>query len=176
MKTQVKWIIGATLALAILFCASFVFFFGRAQQKSIAAAKGIDKPLPKANLVDLDNKPLPDSSLRTGQVVLVFVTAECEACAHEAEFLKTIVSRKDKVHFYGVISYGDKASSLRAAEQKFPFKTFFDENFELAGALGITRVPVKLYVEDGVMKKVWGGATNDEQKKTAFVQWLDALP
>ncbi len=122
MKTQVKWIIGATLALAILFCASFVFFFGRAQQKSIAAAKG------------------------------------------------------NKVHFYGVISYGDKASSLRAAEQKFPFKTFFDENFQLAGALGITRVPVKLYVEDGVMKKVWGGATNDEQKKTAFVQWLDALP
>jgi peroxiredoxin len=175
MKTQVKWIVGATLALAILFCASFVFFYRRTQQKSVVAAKGIDKPLPKANLVDIDNKPLPDSSLRAGKVVLVFVTAECEACGHESEFLKTIVST-NKVHFYGVISYGDKASSLRTAEQKFPFKTFFDENFHLARALGITRVPVKLYLEDGVMKKVWGGATNDEQKKTAFVQWLDALP
>lgn len=164
------------MALAILFCASFVFFYGRAQQKTIAAAKGIDKPLPKANLVDLENQPLADSSLRTGQVVLVFVTADCEACAHEAEFLRTIVSRKDKVHFYGVISYGDKTTSLRAAEQKFPFKVFFDESFQLAHALGITRVPVKLYLEDGVMKKVWGGATNDELKKTAFVQWLDALP
>ena len=176
MKTQIKWIIGTTLALAILFCASFVFFYGRAQQKTIAATKGIDKPLPTANLVDLENKPLADSSLRTGQVVLVFVTADCEACAHEAEFLRTVVSRKDQVHFYGVISYGDKVSSLRAAEQKFPFKVFFDENFQLAHALGITRVPVKLYLEDGVMKKVWGGATNDEQKKTTFVQWLDALP
>jgi peroxiredoxin len=189
MKTQIRWIIGTTLALAILFCASFVVFYGRAQQKAIAAAKSIDKPLPNANLVDLENQPLPkaklvdlenqtlaDSSLRTGQVVLVFVIADCGACTREAEFLTTIVSRKDNVHFYGVVSYGDKATSLRAAQQKFPFKVFFDEGIQLGHALAITRVPMKVYLEDGVMKKVWGGATNSEEKKTAFVQWLDALP
>ena len=179
MTAHWKWITGLTLGLTVLFCASFVLFYQRAQQQQqrpAPSAKGIDKPLPKANLVDLANNPLGDSSLRAGRVVLVFVTAECEACMREAEFLRTVVSRKNDVRFYGVISYGEKASSLRAAERIFPFEVFYDESSQLGGALGITKVPIKLYLEEGVIRKAWGGATTDDQKKAAFVQWLDDLP
>ncbi len=74
-----------------------------------------------------------------------------------------------------LVSYGKKETALEVAEKKFPFKMLFDENFRLAGKFGINQVPVKIFVEDGIVKKAWGGATIGEEKRTAFVKWLSDL-
>ena len=177
MSKQIKWAIGLTLGFTLLFCASFVFFFQRAQQKAAAPAKepvgsgkAIGKPLPLARFVDSSDQILDDQTIRNGKVILVFGTPDCDACKREAQFLKTVV------RFYGVISYGDKKSSLLAAEQVFPFKVFFDEKGQLASALGINRVPIKIFLVNGIIQKAWGGATVDENAKLAFSQWLTNLP
>jgi len=52
---------------------------------------------------------------------------------------------------------------------------FYDDGFKLAGALGITRVPIKIFVEDGVIIKVWGGATTEKEKQEEFIDWLEGL-
>jgi hypothetical protein len=93
----------------------------------------------------------------------------------ESQFLSTVIAKYNKIPFYGVISFGDKDVVLREAKDKFPFKVFYDDHVQIAGPLGINRVPVKLYVEDGVIKKAWGGATVDDQAKADFNKWVDDL-
>ncbi len=180
MSKQIKWVVGLTLGFTLLFCASFVFFFQRAQQKAAASAKepsakAIGKPLPPARFVDSSDQVLDDQTIRNGRVILVFGTPDCDACKREARFLKTVVDQRPDVRFYGVISYGEKKSALLAAEQVFPFKVFFDEQGQLASALGINRVPIKIFLENGIIQKAWGGATVDEDAKLAFSQWLADL-
>jgi thiol-disulfide isomerase/thioredoxin len=178
MKKQLVWIIGLALGFTLLFCSTFVLFYQRAWQRERQAAaspKGIDKPLPESHLIDVKGAKLNDDFVRRGRVVLAFVTPTCGACKREAEFLKTIVGKHEKVQFYGVISFGDEQTSLADAEKIFPFKVFFDEEGKLAAALGIRRVPIKIYLENGVIKKAWGGATVDEKAKDEFVKWLDSV-
>ena len=183
MTKQTKWAVGLTLGFTLLFCASFVFFFFRAQRQvgattkePAASGKAIGKPLPPAQFVDSSDQPLDDHTIRNGKVILVFVTPDCAACKREAQFLETLVGQKPDVRFYGVISYGEKKSSLQAAEQVFPFKVIFDEKGQLAAALGINRVPIKIFLENGTIRKAWGGATVDDEAKLAFSQWLSELP
>lgn len=173
---KVVWVIGIALVFTLTFCVGFVFFYTREKEKATAAQQPPPgKPLPAAELVDEANQVLPDSALRSGKVVLVFMTPDCDACLREAEFLRTLVGKRPDVPFYGVVSYGDKATALRESRDKFPFKVFYDEHLKLAGELGIRRVPIKLYVEDGLIKKSWGGATVEEDKQREFVGWLEKL-
>lgn len=160
----------------VVFCAGFVFFYARNQQN--AAAKGpVDsgKSLPSAQLIDESNQMLGESELRKGKFVLVFVTSDCDACRKESEFLKGLVGKRSDVTFYGVVSFGDMESSLQEAKGKFPFKVYYDRGFQLAGQLGIKRVPIKIFVENGIIKKSWGGATIEDKAKADFVQWLDEV-
>lgn len=185
MKKQTAWIIGLTLGFTLLFCSSFVWFYQRARQKEqqalTAASKetdkprGIDKPLPEAHFIDINDNKLDDKFVRTGNVILAFVTPTCGACKREAEFLKTVVGKNRHIQFYGIVSFGDKQSSLAEAQKVFPFKVFFDEEGKLAASLGIHRVPIKIYLENGAVKKVWGGATTDETAKNEFVKWLESV-
>ena len=175
-KKKSIWIAGIAILFTLTFCLGFVFFYAREKEKAEAGTRPASgKPLPPAELVDAENQLLPDSALRKGRVVLVFVTADCDACLRESQFLRPLVGKRDDVPFYGVISFGDPNEALRDAKDKFPFKVFYDKNLALAGELGIKRVPIKLYLEDGVIKKSWGGATIEESKQAEFVSWLENL-
>lgn len=179
MSKQVKWIVGICLGVVALFCSSFIFFYTRAQQRlqppdPTVAKSAFGNPLPEVHLVDSSGAKVDDQILRKGKVVIIFVTPDCRACHVESDFLRTAVNRRSDVSFYGIISFGKKLSSSED-EKLFPFKVFYDDDFSLAPKLGINRVPIKIYLEDGVMKKAWGGATTDEEKKAAFIQWLDSV-
>jgi peroxiredoxin len=173
---KVIWISSLAILFVLVFCAAFVGFYTR-NDRNKAAREPVNSghALPSADLINESNQSLADSQLKNGRVVLVFVTAECDACMKESAFLKDLVSKRADVRFYGVISYGDMESSLRVAKEKFPFEVFYDRGFKLAGQLGIDKVPIKIFVENGIMKKSWGGATVDEKKKAAFIQWLEEV-
>ena len=172
---KVIWISSLALIFVLVFCAGFVVFYTRSDRNKAAPEPvASENPLPSADLVDESNQVFPDSQLKNGKVVLVFVTAECDACMKESEFLKDLVGKRTDVRFYGVVSYGGE-QSLGEAKKRFPFPVFYDRGFKLAGQLGINRVPIKLFVENGIMKKSWGGATVDEKKKAAFIRWLSEV-
>jgi peroxiredoxin len=172
MTKRIIWIASLAMLFTIVFCAGFVVIYTRNNRERAKEIVSSGKPLPAAELVDEFNQPLSDSELRNGMIVLVFVTSDCDACQKESEFLKTVVGQRQDMRFYGVISFGDMETSLQTAKQKFPFKVFYDRRFQLAGQLGINRVPLKIFVEDGIIKKSWGGATVDEKAKAGFVRWL----
>jgi hypothetical protein len=153
-----------------------VFFYTQRQQ-SAAANTGVEsgKAIPHADLIDDANQVLSDAELRKGRFILVFVTPDCDACLTESQFLRKVIGKRGDIPFYGVISFGEKDVALRDAKAKFPFRVYYDQNFQLAAGLGIKRVPVKLFVENGIIKKSWGGATVQEDKQNEFSDWLENL-
>ena len=79
------------------------------------------------------------------------------------------------MNFYGVISFGATDTSIETADKQFPFKVYFDTQPRLAGELGLYRVPIKVFVEDGIIRKSWKGASTDESAKAEFTKWLEEL-
>lgn len=177
-----RWIsvAGVIFFLAIVFCAGFFFFYNRIQrsqsQERDSSKSLINKAFPHAQLLDTDGSKVDEQILRRGKTVVVFVTLDCDACARESEFLQTIVDRRGDVTFYGLIPLGKRPDSKDIAEKKFPFRVFYDESNSFVSSMGINRVPVKVFLENGIIKKGWIGAALSDEAKTSFVEWLDNLP
>jgi thiol-disulfide isomerase/thioredoxin len=135
----------------------------------------LNKPLPATNLVDSMGAKLDDSVLRKGKVLLVFVAPNCPPCQRESEFLKGLMNRRKDVSFYGVVSFGATQASMKTAETEFPFKVYFDGDPRLAVAMALYRAPIKVFLNDGVLRKSWKGASTDEATKAEFTKWLEEL-
>lgn len=191
MTPAKKWLItlGLSLAAVLGYTASTLQHRARpAEAPGAAAAAGRPgsrpvaelqdregRSLPEAVLIGPDESRLPEDALRRGRVMLVLLTAECGACKKEAEFLRTVVGRRRDITYYGVASFEQDEASIRKAEGMFPFRVFRDDRLRLMQGLNLSRVPIKIYLEDGVIKKTWDGATMDERAKAEFVEWLDGL-
>ncbi len=184
-----RWIsiAGVTLFLVVVFCAGFVLFYNRIQRSkeeeafippisSVVSKSLIDKPLPHAQLVDAHGSKVDEQILRRGRVVVVFLTTDCDACATESKFLQTLLNRRKDVTFYGVVPFGKRPDSANIVERAFPFEVFYDESSSYVSAMGINRVPLKVYLEDGIIKKGWIGAAITDKGKASFLEWLDSLP
>lgn len=135
----------------------------------------INQPLPPADLVDISGAHLGDDRLRRGKVVLVFTLTSCKPCDDENEFLKTISNIRNDVRFFYVIPMGVRSEVLKEASEKYCFETFFDQGSMLARKLEVYQVPIKVFIEDGIIKRVWLEATVTEEKKSEFRNWLNAL-
>lgn len=164
----------------ILFSLSFGFFYnlfhGNAKEKQRALPPEVlNRRLPETRLIDLSGEELPRATLERGKVVLVLVTEECGLCLDEARFLSTLVNTRPDVSFYGVVPFGANKDVLKSAASKFPFRVFFDEGFRLGGGLNIKEVPVKIYLEDGIIRKSWIGSTQYYHTESEFAGWLKSL-
>lgn len=178
MPRSTKWIL-ITVVLTILLLGSFIHFNKPLNAKAreeppIFPPSALNKPLPKAHLVDVTGAELNYSDLQKGKVILVLVTEGCRHCLEEADFLNSVIGMHGDVRFYGVVPFGADRSVLKSAEAKFPFKLYFDEGGILGDALQVDKVPIKLYLEGGILKGGWGGATNDDAKKAEFKKWLES--
>ena len=187
-----RWISIAAvmLFLAVVFCCGFLFFYTRIQRSKAEGSDTqrahteapdrskslINKPLPHSQLVDVYGANVDEQVLRTGRVVVVFVTTDCDACATESKFLQTVLGRRKDVTFYGLVPFGQRPESPDVANKMFPFRVFYDESNAFVATMGINRVPVKVYLEDGIIKKGWIGAALTDKAKASFIEWLDGLP
>jgi peroxiredoxin len=135
----------------------------------------MNKPLPEANLVDSKGIKLADTSLRQGKVVLVFVSPDCRACDTEVAFLKPLIEHHPEINFLGVVSFGVGKTIPESLEKEFPFKLYLDREPRLAAKLGLFRIPIKVFLEDGIIRKSWKGATSSDAERAEFAKWLDDL-
>ena len=166
--------------LVTVFCVSFFFLYQRALKNSakeplILTAEVIDRPLPKANLVDVSGNVLDDEKLRRGKVIVLLTMPDCEPCDQENDFLKNVADKRKDVPFIYIIPFGNKEEILKKAQGKYAFETYFDDGSQLARTLEISTVPLKVFLEDGVIKKTWVGATVEPQERTEFEEWLTRL-
>ncbi|MEN3327692.1 MAG: Redoxin [Acidobacteriota bacterium] len=182
MAKRMIWIASVLLFLGVVFCGGFFYFQHRLKTSPVEAAGSetskslINKPFPHAELVDTYGAKVDEQILRTGRVVVVFVSAECDACTSESKFLETVVNRRKDVTFYGVVPFGTHPQNPDAAVRMFPFTVLYDEGNAYVVSMGINRVPVKVFLEDGIIKKGWIGAAVTDQARTSFTEWLEGLP
>ena len=172
--------LGIGSILIAIFCVS-LYFFNRGARKNlpkqplILTSAVINQPLPNANLVNISGKRLDDGKLRRGRAVLVFTLTDCEPCDQENDFLKTLIGSREDVGFFYVIPFGNKDQVLKSAKSKYAFETFFDEGSMLSRSLQVYEVPLKVFLEDGVIKKTWREATVNKQRQDEFRDWLSRL-
>lgn len=100
---------------------------------------------------------------------------DCEPCDDENSFLKTVMDSRKDVSFIYVIPFGNKRQALQLAQNKYAAETFYDSGSMLSRSLELYQVPIKVFLEDGVIKKVWLDATDNEQKQVEFKDWLRKL-
>jgi len=172
--------LGIALILIAVFCVSFYFFYKRAQkdppkQDLILTSAVINQPLPKSNLVNISGKPLGDERLRQGKIVLVFMMPDCKPCDQENEFLKTVAGSRKDVSFFYVLPFGNKDQVLKLAQSKYALEPVYDNGSNVAKTLEIYQVPIKVFLEDGIIKRTWIDATVTSEKQTEFKNWLRAL-
>lgn len=182
MRKRLIWIAGVAVFLGLVFCGGFFYFQHRFQHSQAEAAVPepsgslINKPFPRAELVDVYGAKIDEEILRNGRVIVVFVSADCDACVSESKFLETVVGRRKDVAFYVVVPFGTHPKNPDAAVKLFPFKVLYDEGNAYVSTMGINRVPVKVFLENGIIKKGWIGAALTDQAKSSFIDWLDRLP
>jgi thiol-disulfide isomerase/thioredoxin len=171
------------LILIAIFCASFYFFYKRAQSKLpkepqqplFLTSAVINRPLPKSNLVSYSGNPLDDEKIRHGKFVLVFMMPDCKPCDEENDFLRTVAGSRKNISFVYVIPFGRKEEVLKLAQSKYSLEPFYDEGSTLSKELQLYQVPVKVFLEDGVIKKTWAGSEDTDQKKAEFRDWLGSV-
>lgn len=181
-----KWRSGKALLLALLCCFSFLtvsHFLKKNRQRSSAAEdvrqesqlrispSVINAPLPDCDLINKLGSRLSEEQLRADKVMLVLVTASCSFCFEEADFLRSRIAYRNDIRFYGIVPFGAE-SDLATVEHRFPFELYFDKGGRLRDALGINGVPVKLYLENGVVKQIWLGSTTAQRQEQDFDEWL----
>lgn len=169
--------LGIGLVLVTVFCASFYFFYKRAQknlpkQPLILTPAVLNQPLPKTNLVNISGEPFRDEELRQGKFILVFMMPDCEPCDQENEFLKTVVASRKDINFIYVLPFGNKDQTLVLGHAKYSLEPFYDDGSNLSRTLQLYQVPIKVLVEDGIIKKVWFDATVGIQKQAEFKNWM----
>lgn len=174
---KIKWLALIFCSTFIVACAAFLLLAHKADRHIDTGPVNVpplmNKPLPTANLVDSSGARLEDSVLRHGKVVLVFVAPKCPACDTEIAFLKSVISQHSNVSFVGVVSFGVGDELPEGFEKEFPFKLYMDKEPRLAGALGLYRVPIKVFLENGIIRKSWKGSTTNEAERVAFAKWLE---
>ena len=175
MKHTTKIIILSGI-LIIIFLTGFLVFYKIKGESSkpplVLTSKVIGQPLPKTNLSDISGNIFDDENLRHGKFVLVFVMPDCDMCDTENEFLKTVVGNRQDVRFIYVIPFGNKEKTLELAQNKYALNPFFDDGSMLSKKLELRQVPIKIFIEDGIIKRTWINASLTSEKQAEFKEWL----
>ena len=173
------------ISFTVIFCLSFVFVYNwkqhRIQHKIeegnlpfILTPSAIGTPIPSSKLINSSGESFNENDFRKGKIVLLFVAPECSACSQESHFLRPIISRQRNVLFYGITAFGS-VNALADLQRELPCNALYDENGVLTNRLEIYGFPTKIYLEDGIIRKVWAGAAVEEKEKDEFTEWLKTI-
>ncbi len=165
---QNPFIVLPLVAGVVLPCAAFiVWHFSRAAAQSPLVLKDAvyisGQPLPGTELLELNGERFSPEILRTGKVLLVFVTTDCKPCRDELTMLTSIESRtveKLQVIAIGIESLDALSKFIQA--NNFRTRTLHDKDAMLMKSLSVRYFPSKFLVVDGLIVKTWFGNSRSE--------------
>lgn len=85
-----------------------------------------------------------------------------------------MVPLRTDVKFYGIATLGEVPKLENPRESPFE-GIFLDGGFVLSRGLGIDRLPMSIFVDNGVVKSAWMGAPNNDKRKAEFIEWFKHL-
>lgn len=154
---------GPLIIIAVVALASVTFIligpWKRASDKerklAAEAASYEGRPLPDAPLVELKTGDDYSERVKGGDVLLVYLTAGCEACDKE---LRTIVENDPAIDpdlkIYGVMFQDQETSSRYIQKYNVNFPVLLDKGGKLRQALGVKYFPTNFKLNDGTIKEV----------------------
>jgi hypothetical protein len=172
--------ISAIAILLTVFGLSFLVFNRGAHQNVskqplVLTSAVINQTLPRTQLTSIDGVRIDDADLRRGKVVMAFMMPDCVPCERENEFLKPIINSRKDVRFVYVIPFGNKDENLKLAHNKYALEPFFDVGNNLSRRLELRQVPLKLFVEDGIIKRTFIDSAITPEVQDDFKRWLASL-
>ncbi len=155
------------LAGVLVPCFIYFYFFNHdAPLTSLPDAVEIsNQPFPDIRLVDFENNTDFSEKIRTGKVLIIYLSSTCSACKKDVRLLSQNYERLwPKVGIYGV-SFEWKTAAWRLFDETGKvFPILKDENMDLFRTLGIRYFPTKFLIKDGVIVKTFFGNFANEQK------------
>lgn len=179
---RMRWVVAGSCFIAMLSISYAVvqhIFYTRQSSQMVRSKydpEVVGKPLPTNRLTDLSGKMLSDDELRRGKVFLVFLTPDCEACLKEGWYLEPIIDKYKNLRFYGALVHQWDISA-DALGGKFPsnLKLFVDKDSLLLEALKARAFPLKIYLENGIIRNIWIGTPSSPQVEGKFLEELDEI-
>jgi peroxiredoxin len=116
------------------------------------------KPLPSTDLIQLNGEKLAPDVLRSGKVLLVFLTTHCQPCQKEFKLLSSAETKTlAKVKIYGIGVEDKTLITDFVKENGVTTQIVLDQHAQLMKSLGIKYFPTSFLVEDGIITKTWFG-------------------
>jgi peroxiredoxin len=123
----------------------------------------IGERLPAAALSTPNGEKFDNAELAKGKVLIIFLSAACDACKTEIGQIKEIYPEiSSQIRFYGINVDPKEKQNALAENKDINFPVVLDENREFAGSLAVKGVPTKFLIEDGVIKKIFLGRFIDK--------------
>lgn len=123
----------------------------------------IGEKLPASNLSAASGENFDNQDLRQGKVLIMFLSADCEACKAEigqmAEMYPQISSQ---IKVYGINVDPKEKQNALAENKNINFPILTDEKREFANSLAVKGVPTKFLIQDGIIRKVVIGRFIDQ--------------
>jgi len=125
----------------------------------------LNRPLPAYQLTNLEQRELNADELRSGRILLVYLTTGCASCIKEAEIISRLRQKvPPDLHIYGVAIESPTQLMLFAKEHNLLFPLLLDTGGQLTRSLDTKYFPSKYLIEDGIITKAWYGKTRDEDE------------
>jgi peroxiredoxin len=171
--TKKQTVVVSAVAGALVALAAAAWFFavqlntrrseGGTARASVAEFTTSNQPLPAYRIANVEQQEIPADELRHGRVLLVYLTTSCEPCIKEVETISRLhQDAPADLRIYGISFERPAQVATFIKEFKLKFPVLIDMSSQLARSLDIHYFPSKYLVEDGVITKVWRGATKDE--------------
>jgi peroxiredoxin len=111
-------------------------------------------------MINLQTNQDDYEKLKTGKVLLVFLTRGCDACRKEIpNIAQALPSLAPKMAIYGVYLEERSVIDRFVQENQISFPILLDVGGRVFAGLGIKLIPAKVLVEDGTITKVWFGSS-----------------
>ncbi len=116
--------------------------------------------LPKGKMINLQTNQDDYEKLKTGKVLLVFLTRGCDACKKEIpNITQALPSLVSKVAVYGVYVEDRSKVERFVQENQIEFPVLLDSGGRVFAGLGISFIPAKVLIENGTITRTWFGSS-----------------
>lgn len=114
------------------------------------------------------NKDFSDE-LHKGDVVVVYMLSNCEACEKETQTISEI-QPKINIKVFGIMFEDKKVVKNYIKDRNIKFPVLIDKDKKLFKALSLQYFPTNLKLKNGFVQKALFGSPQSEAKLLEFIQ------
>ncbi|MGI8556012.1 MAG: peroxiredoxin family protein [Pyrinomonadaceae bacterium] len=172
MKNRVNLLVSAIVFAIAVF--AFIYFVKSKETNRNALltekAKLLEnKEFPNFPIIEPEtNKDFSDE-LHKGEVVIVYMLSDCEACKKETQTISEI-QPKINTKVFGIMFEDEEVVKKYIKDHNIKFPVLIDKDKKILSGLSLQYFPTNLKLKDGIIQKALFGSPQSEAKLLEFIQ------